>query len=205
MNLKVKFTAVAVGISLGVISLLGATTANAASPEMVDVNPGDSLSLIAQTHETTYQRLFDANPNIQHPDVIHPGEKVRIPSPEEKLASRPLPQAVVAVQAAAPVVTSQTQAVQISQPVAAVAPAAGQGVWDQIAQCESGGNWAINTGNGYSGGLQFSPGTWSAYGGEYAPSAAQASRDQQIAAAEKVLAAQGWGAWPACTAKLGLR
>ena len=83
---------------------------------------------------------------------------------------------------------------------------AADGVWDRVAACESGGNWSINTGNGYSGGLQFSASTWQAYGGgQYAPTANLATREQQIAVAEKVLAAQGWGAWPACTAKLGLR
>ena len=77
--------------------------------------------------------------------------------------------------------------------------------WDAVAQCESGGNWSINTGNGYYGGLQFSAGTWTAYGGgAYAPTANLASREEQIAIAEKVQAAQGWGAWPACTAALGL-
>ncbi|TNB74569.1 LysM peptidoglycan-binding domain-containing protein [Arthrobacter sp. BB-1] len=74
--------------------------------------------------------------------------------------------------------------------------------WDALAQCESGGNWAINTGNGYSGGLQFSPTTWAAYGGT--GSAADASREQQIAVAEQVQASQGWGAWPSCAAQLGL-
>ncbi|TLM84082.1 transglycosylase family protein [Pseudarthrobacter sp. NamE5] len=74
--------------------------------------------------------------------------------------------------------------------------------WDALAQCESGGNWAINTGNGYAGGLQFSPSTWAAYGGT--GSAADASREQQIAVAEQVQAAQGWGAWPSCSAQLGL-
>ncbi|MCG7278376.1 transglycosylase family protein [Corynebacterium imitans] len=89
----------------------------------------------------------------------------------------------------------------------AAAPAVANGsVWDSIAQCESGGDWSINTGNGYHGGLQFNPGTWAAYGGTaYAPTADQATREQQIAIAEKTQAAQGWGAWPACTAKLGLR
>jgi hypothetical protein len=78
-------------------------------------------------------------------------------------------------------------------------------VWDQLARCESGGNWAINTGNGYYGGLQFSPSTWSAYGGgAYASTANLASREQQIAIAEKVQAAQGWGAWPSCSSQLGL-
>ncbi|WP_394216871.1 transglycosylase family protein [Brachybacterium vulturis] len=80
------------------------------------------------------------------------------------------------------------------------------GVWDRLAQCESGGNWSINTGNGYHGGLQFSRSTWQAFGGgQYAPTADQASRSQQIAIAKKTQAAQGWGAWPSCTAKLGIR
>ncbi|MCG7229332.1 resuscitation-promoting factor [Corynebacterium minutissimum] len=87
------------------------------------------------------------------------------------------------------------------------APAVAEGsVWDALAQCEATGNWSINTGNGFSGGLQFTPSTWAAFGGnEYAPQAWQATREQQIAVAQKVQAAQGWGAWPACTAKLGLR
>jgi len=84
------------------------------------------------------------------------------------------------------------------------AVAADGGVWDRIAQCESGGNWHINTGNGYYGGLQFSAGTWRAYGGTaYAPTADQASREQQIAVATKVQGAQGWGAWPTCSARAG--
>ncbi|MER7703975.1 transglycosylase family protein [Kitasatospora sp. NPDC097605] len=85
---------------------------------------------------------------------------------------------------------------------ASAAPASS---WDTVAQCESGGNWSISTGNGYYGGLQFNPSTWKAYGGTaYAPQAHQASRAQQIAVAEKVLAKQGPGAWPVCSAKAGL-
>lgn len=71
--------------------------------------------------------------------------------------------------------------------------------WDAVAQCESGGNWSINTGNGYTGGLQFSSSTWAAYGGtKYASTADQASKAQQIEIGEKVLAGQGKGAWPSC-------
>lgn len=77
------------------------------------------------------------------------------------------------------------------------------GVWDQLAQCESGGNWAINTGNGYYGGLQFSLRTWRAFGGQGYPH--QNSRAEQIRVAERTQASQGWGAWPACSRKLGLR
>ncbi|GAA3056997.1 MULTISPECIES: transglycosylase family protein [Actinomycetes] len=87
--------------------------------------------------------------------------------------------------------------------VAAAAPAANaSGVWDQLAQCESGGNWSINTGNGYYGGLQFSLQSWQAVGGSGYPH--QASKQEQIHRAEKLQAIQGWGAWPACTASLGI-
>ncbi|WP_165614581.1 transglycosylase family protein, partial [Mycolicibacterium flavescens] len=79
------------------------------------------------------------------------------------------------------------------------ANAATDGEWDQVAKCESGGNWAINTGNGYQGGLQFAPSTWSGHGGgEYAPAAHLATKEEQIAVAERVLASQGKGAWPTC-------
>ncbi|KUN15729.1 transglycosylase [Streptomyces corchorusii] len=79
------------------------------------------------------------------------------------------------------------------------ASAATASQWDAVAQCESGGNWSINTGNGYYGGLQFSASTWAAYGGtQYAGTADKASKAQQIAVAEKVLSAQGKGAWPVC-------
>jgi hypothetical protein len=88
---------------------------------------------------------------------------------------------------------------------AGTANAASGSTWDRIAACESGGNWHINTGNGFSGGLQFTPSTWRAFGGSaYASSAYLASRGAQITVAERVLASQGWGAWPACSAKLGL-
>ncbi|CMQ99617.1 resuscitation-promoting factor RpfA [Mycobacterium tuberculosis] len=83
--------------------------------------------------------------------------------------------------------------------MAAQATAATDGEWDQVARCESGGNWSINTGNGYLGGLQFTQSTWAAHGGgEFAPSAQLASREQQIAVGERVLATQGRGAWPVC-------
>ncbi len=98
-------------------------------------------------------------------------------------------------------------AVALAVPVGIAAPAhaSAQSSWDHLAQCESSGNWAANTGNGYSGGLQFTPSTWSEFGGSaYAPSAAQASREQQIAIAERVLAGQGWGAWPTCSRRTGL-
>ena len=87
---------------------------------------------------------------------------------------------------------------------ASSASAAGT-VWDRVAACESGGNWAINTGNGYYGGLQFSRSTWSGFGGgAYAATANRATKAQQITIAQKVLKVQGPGAWPTCGARAGL-
>jgi hypothetical protein len=73
--------------------------------------------------------------------------------------------------------------------------------WDALAQCESGGNWSINTGNGYYGGLQFSLSTWQGVGGTGYPH--EASRETQIAMGQRLYASSGWHAWPACSAKLG--
>ncbi|MBN6752630.1 transglycosylase family protein [Kocuria palustris] len=84
----------------------------------------------------------------------------------------------------------------------AAAPAQAADKWDQLVECEASGDWSANTGNGFSGGLQFTPSTWAAFGGS--GSAANASASEQKAVAERVLAEQGWGAWPACSAKLGL-
>ncbi|WP_353946207.1 transglycosylase family protein [Streptomyces sp. HUAS MG91] len=85
------------------------------------------------------------------------------------------------------------------------AHAADVGTWNKVAACESSNNWSINTGNGFYGGLQFTASTWSAYGGRaYAPRADLATKDQQIAVAEKVLEGQGPGAWPVCSERGGL-
>lgn len=78
--------------------------------------------------------------------------------------------------------------------------------FDRLAECESSGDWSINTGNGYHGGLQFYPPTWNAYGGqEFAEYAYQATREEQMQVGKRVLDGQGWGAWPACTASFGWR
>lgn len=81
--------------------------------------------------------------------------------------------------------------------------AGGDSVWDRLAKCESGGNWATNTGNGYYGGLQFSASSWSGVGGSGLPH--QASREEQIKRGKILKGSGGWGQWPACSAKLGLR
>ena len=92
--------------------------------------------------------------------------------------------------------------------MATVAPAqsATLRTWHRLANCESGGRWHINTGNGYYGGLQFSRSTWRGYGGgRYASTANRATKAEQIRIAERVKRAQGWGAWPVCSRRIGVR
>jgi LysM repeat protein len=173
--------------------------------KMVKIQPGDSLSKIATEQESTIQRLFDANEKIEHPDLIFPGEDLRVPTADEQLATRPMPATAINVVAEAPSTTTaqSTPVARTATPRAAAAPVANGSIWDQLAMCEAGGNWAINTGNGYYGGLQFTQSSWQAVGGSGLPS--NASREEQIQRGEMLLARQGWGAWPACAAKLGLR
>ena len=169
------------------------------------VKQGDSLSKIAKRAKlSSWRPLWDLNTKIQHPNLIYPGQKLLLPAKGEKVKHRPLPALavtrVVSQERAAAPSSSSSQRSTVTR--SAAAPAGG-GVWDRLAQCESGGNWGINTGNGYSGGLQFAQGTWAANGGT--GSAHNASRAEQIRVAERVRASQGWGAWPACSSKLGLR
>jgi LysM repeat protein len=162
----------------------------------VTVNVGDTLDGIATAHQTTYVRLFDANNDIQDPDIIYPGQKVRVPKTDEQLPDRPIPSdaPVVAVTPAQPQVSYTTPQYKAYTPAAPVSYTSGTN-WDRIAACESGGNWAINTGNGYYGGLQFTQQTWAGAGGlAYAPRADLATPAQQIAIASKLALSN----WPVC-------
>jgi hypothetical protein len=164
---------------------------------MVTVQPGDYLEKIANDNQTTSLRIFYANTDIANPDLIYPNEQVRIPTADENLTPREVP---ANQQIATP---TPDEASSAAKPRATVNYAPGDGsVWDQLAACESGGNWAINTGNGYYGGLQFTLSTWQSLGGSGLPS--DASREEQIARAEALQARSGWGQWPVCAAKLGL-
>jgi LysM repeat protein len=170
----------------------------------VVVKQGDSLSRIAKKAKlSSWRPIWDLNKKIHHPNLVYPGQKLLLPAKGEKVKQRPLP-AVAVTRVVSQERSAATSSGSRSSTVtrSASAPASG-GVWDRLAQCESGGNWGISTGNGYSGGLQFSAGTWAANGGS--GSAHNASRAEQIRVAERVRASQGWGAWPACSAKLGLR
>jgi LysM repeat protein len=160
-------------------------------PVVAVVQPGDYLAKIAAAHNTTYVRLFDANTFISDPDLIHPGDNVRVPDASEQLAHRPIPgdAPVAPAPAPAPKATSATPSVSTSRPRVTAssqtfAAAPSGSVWDRLAQCESGGNWAINTGNGFYGGLQFTLSSWRAGGGSGYPN--QASRSEQIARAESL-------------------
>jgi LysM repeat protein len=173
----------------------------------VTVKRGDSLSKIAKRAKlASWRPIWDLNKKIKHPNLIYPGQKLVLPAKGEKVKHRPLPalavtRAVSQERPSAPESSSQRSTATRSSSTSSAS--VGGSVWDRLAQCESGGNWGINTGNGYSGGLQFAPGTWAANGGS--GSAHNASRAEQIRVAERVLASQGWGAWPACSSKLGLR
>jgi LysM repeat protein len=166
------------------------------------VKQGESLSEIAKKAKLpSWRPIYDLNKKIAHPNLIYPGQKLLIPATGEKIKHRPLP--ALAITRVASLERSAASASTAGRSTATRSASVGGSVWDRLAQCESGGNWAINTGNGYSGGLQFSAGTWAANGGS--GSAQNASRAEQIRVAERVLASQGWGAWPACSSQLGLR
>lgn len=172
----------------------------AQKPAVVEVvREGDTLVGIAAKYQTTYVRIFNANEQVESPNVIHPGQQLRIPEADEQLPDRALPE--VSIASSTEVVPAQSAAPQ-SAPSATANYALGSSVWDGLAKCEAGGNWAINTGNGYYGGLQFSLSSWRSVGGNGYPH--QASREEQITRGQMLQARSGWGAWPSCAAKLGL-
>ncbi len=175
-------------------------------PGHYTVKPGDTLSNIAHQvygSRADWPALWWTNRHkIANPDAIVVGQRLRLSTWHPRKAW--LVRAAMAATAPAPVASSQSPSsvpvATSSYPAATSYPASSGGVnWAAIAACESGGNWSTNTGNGFYGGLQFSQGTWLAYGGgAYAPTASGASASQQIAVAQRVLAGQGIGAWPVC-------
>ena len=179
---------------------------------VVTVQSGDNLTKIADANSSTALRVFYANTSIQKPDLIYPGEQLRIPTADEQLAARPVPadtqvQTPADTPAPAPAAPQTTEAASYTapqpQPVAVATSATNTSAWDRLAACESSGNWAANTGNGFYGGLQFTLSSWEAVGGTGLPS--NASKAEQIARAQMLQARQGWGAWPVCSVKVGLR
>jgi hypothetical protein len=178
-------------------------------PGSYTIRPGDTLSQIAARaygSSADWPAIWWANRRqVPDPDLITAGQRLALPNSHQvppwlaraalaaTATARPVPAAPASAMAA------PAAHAQASSP----APASSGGVnWSAIAACESGGNWAASTGNGFYGGLQFTEQTWLGYGGgRYAPSANLATPAQQIAVAQQVLAGQGIGAWPVCGAR----
>jgi LysM repeat protein len=177
-------------------------------PGSYTIRPGDTLSAIAARaygSAADWPAIWWANRRqVPDPDLITTGQRLALPSSHRvppwlahaalaaAAAARPAPAAPAGAAPADPAAAAQ-----------ASSPASSGGVnWSAIAACESGGNWAASTGNGFYGGLQFTEQTWLGYGGgRYASSANLATPAQQIAVAQNVLAGQGIGAWPVCGAR----
>lgn len=205
---KMKLT-LAATVTLLVTTLGVAFAATPAHADEGDAPPPAPITatadLAAPPPVVDLATVLAANPQIVNPNLIYPGQTIELPGrdPHTVIAGDTL-NAILG--ATSPAVTSEPRVTPPAETAAAAltnptpAPVQHSGVnWDAVAACESGGNWTINTRNGYTGGLQFAAGTWSGHGGrEFAPSANLATREQQITVAERVLSTQGIGAWPVC-------
>jgi len=166
-------------------------------PTSYTVRDGDTLSSIARDQlgdPAAWPAIYAANQRgLPDPDNLGVGWVLVIPPRGTPI---PAPPPIRSVRVATPVVAVG----RIASPTPVAPPPSRNGLnWDAVAQCESGGNWHINTGNGFYGGLQFDYGTWLANGGgAYAPRADLASREQQIAVANRLFAARGRSPWPVC-------
>ena len=181
-----------------VVALLSIFPFGASAPQIVDASPEYQLAF------ATYMRIKSDEIAVA-PSTSANADNAYAQAMAQ-LRGEPIPQFAAqspAPRSPTPVATAvvQAQRVQVSPPVQSAPPPARRTSvnWDAIAQCESGGNWHINTGNGFYGGLQFTQASWQGAGGlAYAPRADLASREAQIATAERLLAMQGIGAWPHC-------
>lgn len=191
-----------VRLSIGMgaaIMLAGSAQAAEAKPEapkepevkQVEVASGDSLSLIAEREQLeSWRPLWNANTELENPDLIYPGQKLKVPT--SPIPDRPLPEGVV-VQPVAQIQPVQPRTTVRKSPAANYAPGAG-GILARIRQKESGGNYAINTGNGYYGAYQFDLQTWRGVGGTGLPS--EASPAEQDMRAQMLYDRRGCSPWP---------
>ncbi len=174
---------------------------------------GDTLSRIAGRQGLgSWRSLYDANPSIKDPNLIFPGQQLAIPSGSGHVSHRSFSTGSSSVRysrrdstvhrSSFSSSTSSRRHRSSSSSRSSGSVASGS-VWDRLAQCESGGNWSINTGNGFYGGLQFTQSSWRGAGGSGSPQ--HASRSEQIRVAQRLQQMQGWGAWPTCSRKAGLR
>ncbi len=195
-----------VATAVATVGLVGfGSAAGAHSPNEHVVQPGETLSILAPTN---WAEVAAGN-GIADPDLIFVGQVIDLnstapaPAPEPR-RSQSSQSSSSGEGSGSDSGSGESSGASSSQ--AAAAPSSsggGSGVWDQLAECESGGNWGISTGNGYHGGLQFSQESWNAAGGSGNP--ANASREEQIRVAQNLQSMQGWGAWPSCSSQLGLR
>jgi hypothetical protein len=183
LRLRALRALIGAGMTVGLVAF--SATAAVAHPESYEVQPGDTLASIAAQFDevSSWRELHDRN-GLEDPNLIFPGQ-------------------ALALRGGGSTASSSSAASTSSAATATSTSSTGAGVWDRLAQCESSGNWQINTGNGYYGGLQFALSSWEWVGGSGYPH--QASKQEQIARAEILLDRQGWGAWPACSRALGLR
>jgi hypothetical protein len=199
---------------LGVAVPTTSALSDGQSPPEPKPTPVNQLSWYAGGAEVEAMQAFDRAQAIEA-ERRAAEEAARVAELErQREAARVEAERIAAEQAAAAAAAAEAARVALARDQRAQAlnntppprPALGGSVWDALAQCESGGNWAYNGPSGFDGGLQFDPSTWTAMGGgQYAPYAYMASREQQIAIAERTLTSSGWGAWPACSSRLGLR
>lgn len=152
--------------------------------------PGSQSSSVSTTPAVS--AAADTDDSASAPETTQPA-----PAATPAAVSSPAPAA-----APAPTVSTDAAVSSTASSASSSSTPSNTGVWQELANCESGGNWSIDTGNGFYGGLQFTLSSWQAVGGTGYPN--QASEAEQIAMAQKLQAVQGWGAWPVCSAKIGL-
>ena len=164
---------------------------------LASIVPMPNSTAMAQGNTTPEQAHIEAAPDTEKHTVVAASYINDLQEDQTQQS------AVISVQSETPDTEAQTQVHVEVQPQAEASVAQGdEAVWDNLAKCESGGNWQINTGNGYYGGLQFTESSWNAVGGQGLPS--QASREEQIMRGKMLKERGGWGNWPACAAQLGL-
>jgi hypothetical protein len=193
-------------LSLGGIALLAPLAAQSAEPVIPEAMDDALLTVVERVPRSDVERGTLSLRGGVVPTGSAEAEALDadpIPTP----ANAPMEATLHAVATPPPAPAPTPVPQRTAPPAGSSAPTtySGDSVWDDLAQCESGGNWSINTGNGYYGGLQFSYGTWHDYGGgEFADYPHLASREEQIIVAERLRDARGYAPWPACRAKLGL-
>ena len=184
-------------VGIGLLAPIAARSATAVSPRTVHLLAAADSSTITAPRGRLAGRELPADMGLVG--------RFAFLAPESMVAARRSKPSLPAIALEAQFVAIAAPP-RVSVPAPAPARAPSGSVWDVLAKCESGGNWSINTGNGYYGGLQFGLGTWGNYGGlSYAPRPDLATREQQIAVGQRLQAARGWAPWPACSLKLGLR